>query len=305
MRNKYVYTFVMLLLIAVVLSGGTYAYVKKQERQEKTEEITVVTSFYPMYVATANLVKGVEGVELKNLSEPQTGCLHDFQLTPEDMRLLEKADVFVINGSGAENFLEDVIEAYPDVMIVNATEEFPEAEEETYMHAWMTPAWYHKEVSAIADALKKICQNQGDMIALNEKSYVREIQKLEAKTQDLKQELEEADLSSVILFSEAYEGLSEALGLKVEYLMDLDEERQVSSGEVAQVLDVIEKNPKSFIIAEDPYGKELAKVVEKQTGIKVLYFNTLTRGAYQMNTYIDGMKQNLAALEELLAYEIN
>lgn len=46
-----------------------------------------------MYIATLNIVDGVEGVRLENLSEPQTGCLHDFQLTPEDMKLLSTADV--------------------------------------------------------------------------------------------------------------------------------------------------------------------------------------------------------------------
>ena len=80
----------------------------------------LMTSFYPMYIATLNIVDGVEGVRLENLSEPQTGCLHDFQLTPEDMKLLSTADVFVINGGGIESFMSDVAKAYPKLDVVEA-----------------------------------------------------------------------------------------------------------------------------------------------------------------------------------------
>lgn len=62
----------------------------------------------------------MEGVTLENLSEPQTGCLHDYQLTAADMKLLSKADVFIVNGGGIESFLSDVAESYPDLKIVQA-----------------------------------------------------------------------------------------------------------------------------------------------------------------------------------------
>ena len=45
--------------------------------------------------STENIIAGIDGVSLTNLSEPQTGCLHDFQMTPADMKLLSTADVFV------------------------------------------------------------------------------------------------------------------------------------------------------------------------------------------------------------------
>ena len=47
-----------------------------------------------MYIATMNIVDGADGVKLKNLSEPKTGCLHDYTLTTEDMKVLSTADVF-------------------------------------------------------------------------------------------------------------------------------------------------------------------------------------------------------------------
>ena len=62
--------------------------------------IHIVTSFFPVYVAVINVAGDVPGVTVTNMTEPQTGCLHDYSLKPSDFRLLENADVFIINGAG-------------------------------------------------------------------------------------------------------------------------------------------------------------------------------------------------------------
>ena len=62
--------------------GLTGWYVSQTQEQTDGQELTVVTSFYPMYIAAENVIGDADGVRLENLSEPQTGCLHDFQLTP-------------------------------------------------------------------------------------------------------------------------------------------------------------------------------------------------------------------------------
>ena len=120
MKNKCKFVGIMFLCILIVCTLAVMAYEhtagktgaagemsdasdSAKNTDEADDTLTVVTSFYPMYIAALNIVDGVEGVRLENLSEPQTGCLHDFQLTPEDMKLLSTADVFVINGGGIES----------------------------------------------------------------------------------------------------------------------------------------------------------------------------------------------------------
>ena len=95
-RKKYGFVFCLLVVIAMISLGTVSIYVNHEEKKEATEQLRVVTSFYPMYVAAENVIGDVEGVTLENLSEPQTGCLHDYQLTAADMKLLSKADVFIV-----------------------------------------------------------------------------------------------------------------------------------------------------------------------------------------------------------------
>ena len=119
MKKKYLYTAIMLFVILVAGMGLTGWYVSQTQEQTDGQELTVVTSFYPMYIAAENVIGDADGVRLENLSEPQTGCLHDFQLTPEDMKLLSTADVFIINGGGIESFMKEVAEAYPNLKIID------------------------------------------------------------------------------------------------------------------------------------------------------------------------------------------
>lgn len=121
MKNKYVFVTVLLLVLLLTGAGLTQLYVKEETKQQDSE-LTVVTSFYPMYIAAMNVIGDTPGVDLQNLSEPQTGCLHDYQLTPADMKLLSGADVFIVNGGGIESFLSDVAADYKNLSIVNACE---------------------------------------------------------------------------------------------------------------------------------------------------------------------------------------
>ncbi|SFQ13279.1 zinc transport system substrate-binding protein [Lachnospiraceae bacterium XBB1006] len=299
MRNKYLYSLLMMGVIGALVVLFTIRFGEKKESLTN-EKLTIVTSFYPMYVATQNLVSGVEGIHLKNLSEPETGCLHDFQLTPEDMKLLSKADVFVVNGSGAENFLQDVMKEYPKLITINATETMDDMSEEVGMHAWMSPRLYKKQIMRIAHGLKEVCPKQKDRISKNAARYAKKVEALCKQVDELKELYAARGQSHVILFSEAYEGLVEDMGLSVSYLMDLDEERQVSSGEVAEVMEAVAKEAGVMILAEAPYGKNLGDMVHKETNTPVVYLDTLTRGAYDEQRYLTGMAKNLQEIKEAL-----
>lgn len=86
---------------------------------------TIVTSFYPIWLMALNLTQGMDGVEVCNLAAPTTGCLHDYQLQVADMKLLARADCFLVNGAGMESFLPLLKDAFPSLPIVQASDGIP------------------------------------------------------------------------------------------------------------------------------------------------------------------------------------
>ena len=335
MKNKYMFVLVLLLSILVISFGFTNIYVS-QHQQAEDEEFVVVTSFYPMYIAAMNVIGDAEGVTLKNLSEPQTGCLHDFQLTPADMKLLSTADVFIVNGGGIESFMEDIAKQYPELVIIEACDgiellcetkahghayedshneeqhtEIHETEEEHHhddsdahedhnhdvnAHAWMSVVNYRKQVENIANGLAKSAPNLSAGFLANAGHYDRKLEELQVEQEALYTLTQGKE---AIMFHCAYNYVAEDLGLEVAFCMDLDEERQVSAGEVAEVLDVIKNHGVKYIFAEALYGTSMCEMVQKEADVKVIYLDPLNRGEYEADSYIEGMRKNLKLIGEV------
>lgn len=296
MKNKYIFTAVLLLSILVASLGLTTLYVHTTDK-ETQGEFTVVTSFYPMYILAANIIKDAPGVTLTNLSEPQTGCLHDFQLTPEDMRLLAEADVFIINGGGIESFMEEVAEAYPDLKVIDASKnlELLQEEGEENAHAWMSISDYKIQVNTVAEALALADNKRGDLYRENGRAYGIQLDGLLEEQAAL---AEETAGRPVVLLHEAYGYVARDYGLRVSEVLNLDEERSVSAGEVAEVLAAIEKQNAACVLAERQYGHELGSALERESGVKVVYLDVLNRGDYRPDSYLTGMQHNIELLRE-------
>lgn len=316
---------------------------------EADDMLTVVTSFYPMYIATLNIVDGVEGVRLENLSEPQTGCLHDFQLTPEDMKLLSTADVFVINGGGIESFMSDVAKAYPKLDVVEACEDVAllseddadsdhdhdhdadaesdsdhdhdheadtesdsdhdhdhEADAESdsahdhnhgdeNAHAWMSVPRYRTMVQTIASRLAEKDAKHADEYYANAKAYDAKLAVLEEKINGIKSL---TNGQNIIIFHEAYAYVADDFSMNACYLLDLDEERSVSAGEIKQVIGAIKDDGVSVILAEELYGKSMGDTVSRETDVHVVYIDPLNRGEYDKDSYLYGMEHNIELIKE-------
>lgn len=132
MKKKLCYLFLIMFLTAA--AGAAVSYISGNVAGKNSgasdDGLLVVTSFYPVYVIAENLADGVNGIRLQNLTANQTGCLHDYQLTTRDMKLLEEADVFLMNGGGIENFFEGVMDQLPELTVVTSSdgiEMLPEA----------------------------------------------------------------------------------------------------------------------------------------------------------------------------------
>ncbi len=306
MKNKYIFVAVMLTVLLVICFGATNLYVSLSQpeiNENNTEEdFVVVTSFYPMYIAAMNVIGDTDSVTLQNLSEPQTGCLHDFQLTPEDMKLLSTADVFVINGGGIEGFMETIAKQYPKLTIVDATKDLEllcedhEHETESYNpHAWLSVELYQQQVENIAQGLAEADASHGAGYLANKDTYVAKMSELQQLQEEIRQLYAGQD---AIMFHCGFDYLAADYGMEVAYCMDLDEERQVSAGEVAQVIEIIRNHKVQYIFAEARYATEMCNLIQQEVEVEVIYLDPLTRGEYDPDAYIDGMRANMLKLRK-------
>ena len=125
----------MIGLLAMAF-GLTAVVVAFAEKKEASDGLLCVTSFYPVQLLAEAVSEGAEGVTVRNLTENHSGCIHDYTLTTQDMRLLSEAELFVINGGEMELFLEKAAAEYKELTIVDTSEgyDFLEGVEHSHEH---------------------------------------------------------------------------------------------------------------------------------------------------------------------------
>ena len=306
----------------ICLLAGKENYIKEKE------EFLLVTSFYPMYVLAENLTEGVDGITVSNLTENHTGCLHDYQLQPRDMTVLEQADAFLINGAGMELFMEKVMQKNAGLTVIEASHEIAllegtghnhhhDEEEEHHHdhnqeeqntsehsheehsengHVWMDVERYGRQLANVAEELIRLVPEQEE--ALKAAAHVYE-EKLAALSEEVALVRETAKGTPVVIFHEAFAYLAESLGMEVLMAASLDEEELPGPGEIARMIEEIKYHGYALIFIEEAYA-EYADKIMADTEAKVVYLDPLTTGNGEVDGYISGMQKNLNAIRDVL-----
>ena len=279
--------FLVLLAIGSILLAGCGAQPGTKDAEKAEGGFRIVTSFYPMYIDAINITRGVDGVTVTNMTKPQTGCLHDYQLTTEDMKTLEKADAFIVNGAGMENFLDKVIKAQKGLTVIDASRGIPllEEEGEKNPHVWLSISRDIEQVKNIAEQLEEADPAHADAYAANAKAYIEKLTSLQA---EMHASLDNVPHKEIVTFHEAFPYFAEEFDLKI--------------------IGVIEREPGSelpvkVLFTEPQYSPSAAETIARETGAKIYDLDPVVTGEATpaaMDAYLDAMRKNMEVLQQAL-----
>lgn len=142
------------------------------------------------------------------------------------------------------------------------------------------------------EGLSKRDPVHADQYKKNAEAYLKKLESLQSEEAELKETLSG---KKVVVFHEAFLYLAEDLDMQVTMTMDLDEERQVSAGEVRQVLDALALSDDKIIFAERTYGEEMGDRMTEEASATVIYLDPLTRPKDGQESEQDGY---LLAMQE-------
>lgn len=297
--------FVLLIICCFILCGCGY-----QENKIDENKFNIVTSFYPMYVATSNIVDGVEDVTLSNMTDVQVGCLHDYQMTTKDMNKLEKADVFIINGGGMESFLDKATSSCKNLKVINSSEgileedeheeghhEHEESHNEENAHIWVSISLYMNQVQNIANELARADEKNADKYLENAEIY---IEKLKTLKNEMHEKLDNLEKKNIVTFHEAFSYFADEFNLNVVAVIEREPGTSPSAGQLAKIIDEIKETSAKAIFVEPQYEKTTANVISKETGVPVYSLDPIVSGKLDKGEYERIMRENLKVLEEAL-----
>lgn len=269
------------------------------------KNFNIVTSFYPIYVMTINVTNGVYGVNVSNMSENLKGCIHDYTLSTDDLKKVEKADVFIETGENLEPFSNKIKSLYPNVKIIDSgknvrnliSEEENENKNEVNPHIWMNTKNYCEQVTEIAKQLGEIDINNKEKYMENAENYNKKLDEISNKFSGL-------NLSGVraVSLDEQLEYLLKQNGMDV-ISIETDHENSALSADVVSktINEMKENNVKAIFIDKDSDDKN-AKMLANETGARIYRLNSAMNGDNSYDSYIKDMNQNYEILKQVKEY---
>lgn len=264
------------------------------------ESYDIVASFYPMYVLTLNIAGGIDGVTVSSMSDPNMGCIHDHVFSTEDLKQLEGADVFVENGLALEVFNDEILAAYPDLDIIDASANVTDApadEEEVNGHVWTSIDDYELQIKQVSAELQKLDPAHAEQYAANEKAYLEKIDALRSDNADV---IESLNGVGVLVLDETLPSFCVYTGMDFITVETDHENEALSAGDIAEIIEEMNENGISIIFVGADGDSDIADAIAAETGATICTLNTCMTGDETENAYIDQMEENFKTLSDII-----
>ncbi len=285
---------ILSLSSAVILLAGC------GQKAVKSDKLIIATSFYPMYLAAANIAAGVPGVRVVNLTRPTTGCLHDYQLSTEELKNLSQASIFVVNGAGMESFIQKAVDQLSDLKIIEASAGIRlikgDGEIGDNPHVWVSVSGAMQQVNNIASGLMKYDPVHALQYRANADRYLTRLDSLRAQ---MHRELKPSAGREIITFHEAFPYFAEEFDLKIAAVIEREPGSEPSAAELAQTIRLVRQKKIKALFAEPQYPAKAAQAIARETGSTVYTLDPVSTGPLEdLNYYITAMEKNLKVLRE-------
>lgn len=279
--------------------------------------LRVLTSFYPMYDFACKI--GGDCIDVTNMVPSGTEP-HDWEPSTNDLKNLEKADVFIYNGADMEPWADDLLVSRSDTLrVVEASEnvelrttdgEHEHAHENEDAdhhhgdfdpHVWLDPENAKIEMEAIRDALCAADPENSTVFQSNYEKYAAELDALDA---EFREKLAPLPNRTIVVAHEAFGYLCDAYGLTQVGIEGLSPDSEPDPGRMAEVIDFVREHSISTIFFEELVSPKVAEAIASETGAQAKMLSPLEglsdEQAAAGADYFSVMHDNLAALMEAL-----
>ncbi len=244
------------------------------------------------------------------MAEQNIGCLHDYTLTSKDVRLLNDATIFVINGAGMEAFVEDAYKNVESLSVIDSstgiellcdeTEHSDDSDSHKHSHQhshdhsvnshiWLSVENAKKQVENIKDGLSEQFPEYRYLFFKNYEAYIERLNELEQIQSDYSSEI---NGKKVITFHKAYDYLAADLGFEIVTCVESDEGGEPSAKKLAELTEHIKEDNICTLFTEPQYTGSAADILKNETDIKVFVLNPVTSGEADVKAYENIMKEN-------------
>ncbi len=301
MNTKKVLFVLGVVLFAVLVIVALLSFNKKEENN--SSKIKVVTSFYPLYFFTSQIV-GDKAV-VSNIT-PSGAEPHEYEPTARDMATIEGSNLLILNGGGLESWGKNIrsnINA-DKTKIVMAGEDLTtmalikEEQKVVDPHIWLSPILAQQMIDSIESGLSQVDPNNTLYYESNAKNLK---EKLSVLDEEFKQGLSTCGDKNIVTSHSAFAYLAREYNLNQVSIAGLSPEEEPSSKQMADIAKFAKDNNVKYIFFESLISPKLSETMAKEIGAQTLVLNPIEGlTEEEINSgkdYFTEMRNNLANLK--------
>lgn len=268
-----------------------------KEEVVDTNKINVVVSINLLKEFTE--IIGGDKVNVTSLV-PENMEPHDFDPKPRDIEALSKSDIFVYNGLGMEDWLDQVTSTIKNdkVLLVDSSvkSDVLKDGEKVDPHLWLSLREASKQGEVIKEALiEKDPENKG----YYEENYNKFKAELEGLYNEYYSKFAATTNKDFVTSHAAFGYLCREFGLTQKSVHDVFGEGELTPQDTKEIINFCKTNNIKTIFSESSLSQVEAETLAKEANATVEAIYTLET-KIENKSYIEGMKYNLEKIYESL-----
>lgn len=259
----------------------------------------VVATTLPVYTFTSALCEGT-GISVGRMITEDVSCLHDYTLQVSQMRMIQGAQVVVMNGAGFEDFLKDAI---GDIPVIDASvgislscpdeHEHSDHHHESDPHIWLSPAMARQMCINICGGLVKQFPEHTEQFHANLAALFLEFSDLIGYGHDQLLNLQTREL---ITFHDGFGYFAEAFDLHILEALEEESGSEASAGELVHLIELAKEHNLPAIFTEKNGSSAAADTIAAELDIRVFALDMAMSG----DDYFAAMYRNIDTIKEAL-----
>lgn len=312
--NKWLKKMIPLLLIMILAIVGCTKGHDKKDGAADQEKKSIVTSFYPIYAMT----KEVVGDTQKVLMIQSGNGIHGFEPSAQDVQAIYDSDVFIYHSDILESWARSVKESADDsgTQMIEASSDLElkkvpgledvqasEGMDESTLydpHTWLDPKLVADEVQDIAKELGKIYPEYAEVYQENAKKLA---EKAQAIVDEYTPKFAKLSQKTFVTQHTAFYYLAERFGLKQLGIAGISSEVEPSARQIAEIQDFVKEYKVKTIFSEANVSTHTAEVIAKETGAELKVLEPLEADPRNNKPYLENLENNIKILYESLQQE--
>lgn len=302
------------ILFSIYAFIGIFALSGCSSEKESNGKLKIVTTTTMIYDIGVNI--GGDHVEVKALMSPGIDP-HLFKASAGDVNLMQEADIVIYNGIHLEGKMADVFEALSksgnSVICIEDgidKEKLLTSENESSVydpHIWFDVDLWKDAAKHVAGELSKIDEKNAVDYEKNLKSYLKELDTLDAYIKERTNEIGE-DQRVLVTAHDAFRYFARAYGYEVKGLQGISTEAEAGTADVSSLADFIyDRKIKAIFVESSVPAKtiEALKAAVDSRGFTTeiggeLYSDSLGDEKSGTETYVLTFKANIDTIVNAL-----